>query len=145
VVQQPDDPRTPAERSGADVDAWDACEAAVARLEEHVLSLPYDRALPGLDELLAGAGVSHDLLWQDERARKTLHEAILARPLSTLGVVADRSAEVELLVLEVQVLTQTLRSVARRTGDASRQPEATRAALRLTWIRGRLHELRAEL
>ncbi len=145
MVQQPDDPRALGDTSGSDPDSWDLREAAVARLEEHVLSLPYDRVLPGLDELLSAAAVPPDLLQVDERARKMLHEAILARPLASLDAVANRSAEVELLVLEVHVLTQTLRDAAVRPVEVTRQQAITHATARLTWIRGRLRELRGQL
>lgn len=124
---------------------WDARDAAVSRLEEHLHALPYDRALPDLETLLHDARVEHDLLRREERARKVLHEAILARPLADVDTVAMRATEVELLVLEVQVLTQTLRDAAGRTLDTAAQEAAVRAAGRLTWIRGRLEELRRVL
>ncbi len=124
---------------------WDAREAAVSRLEEHLHTLPYDRALPDLDTLLHDAQVERDLLRREERARKVLHEAILARPLADVDTVAMRATEVELLVLEVQVLTQTLRDAAGRTLDTATKDAAGRAAARLTWIRGRLEELRRVL
>ena len=125
--------------------AWDERDAAVARLEDHILGLPYDRALPDLATLLADAEVPGDLLRRDERARKVVHEAILARPLSDVDVVAARTAEVELLVLEVSVLTEDLR--AGRAPDATREARerAASAAARLRSIRTRLDELRTGL
>ncbi len=121
---------------------WSARDEAVARLEDHVLALPYDRALPGLAELLDAAGVDRDLLRVDERARKLVHEAILARPLSDVDEVAARSAEVELLVLEVAVLTEDLRAARATPVDAATRERAAAAAHRLAAIRARLAELR---
>ena len=118
---------------------WDELHAAASRLEEHLAALPYDRALPDLDTILAEADVPAALLRQDERARKVLHEAILARPLASHEAVEQRRVEVELLTLEVSVLTVTMQRVA--AGSA----EAERAAGRLAWIRRRLGELREEL
>lgn len=118
---------------------WDELHVASSRLEEHLASLPYDRALPDLETILADAGVPVALLHQDERARKVLHEAILARPLASHEAVEQRRVEVELLTLEVSVLTQTL-----RRADPDRA-EAGRAAERLAWIRVRLEELREVL
>ena len=124
---------------------WDARDEAVARLEDHLLSLPYDRALPGLQQLLAAADVDPDLLRRDERARKIVHEAILARPLSDADVVATRTAEVELLVLEVSVLTEDLRAGRRPGADEVDRERAEAAAARLVAIRARLEELRRGL
>lgn len=118
---------------------WDELHAAASRLEEHLAGLPYDRALPDLATLLADAGVPLTLLQQDERARKVLHEAILARPLSSREAVEQRRVEVELLTLEVSVLTGALEQ-ARSDGAA-----ADRALRRLAGIRGRLEELRQGL
>ena len=118
---------------------WDELHAAASRLEEHLAELPYDRALPDLATLLADAGVPLTLLQQDERARKVLHEAILARPLSSREAVEQRRVEVELLTLEVSVLTGALE-------DASPDSAAAdRALRRLAAIRERLEELRAGL
>lgn len=118
---------------------WDELHVAASRLEEHLAGLPYDRALPDLETVLADAGVPAELLRQDERARKVLHEAILARPLASHEAVEQRRVEVELLTLEVSVLTQTLRR------SDPEQDEARRAAARLAWIRTRLEELREVL
>ncbi|MFA9445980.1 hypothetical protein [Egicoccus sp. AB-alg6-2] len=112
---------------------------ALVRLEDVLLALPYDRALPDLDELLRRADVHHDVLRRDERARKLLHEAIVARPLATLDVVQRVRTEVELLTLEVEVLT-----------DRFARPELDPAVLhhateRLREVRRRLDELRTEL
>jgi hypothetical protein len=123
---------------------WDELHAASSRLEEHLAGLSYDRALPDLATILRDASAPERLLFEDERARKVLHEAILARPLSSHEAVEQRRVEVELLTLEVSVLTTTLR---RATGsDRGEDHEAvTRATTRLGWIRSRLGQLRAEL
>ena len=128
-----------------DPGGWDARDAAVSRLEDHILGLPYDRALPALPELLAAAGVDPGLLRRDERARKVVHEAILARPLSDVDVVARRSAEVELLVLEVSVLTEDLRAAKAPDAGLVARQRAAAAVVRLAAIRDRLEELRAGL
>ena len=118
---------------------WDELHAAASRLEEYLASLPYDRALPDLATLLAVAGVPLTLLQQDERARKVLHEAILARPLASHESVEQRRVEVELLTLEVSVLTGALEDAAPDSAAADR------ALQRLAAIRGRLDELREGL
>ena len=118
---------------------WDEQHAAASRLEEHLASLPYDRALPDLTTILADAGVPLTLLQQDERARKVLHEAILARPLSARETVEQRRVEVELLTLEVSVLTAALENASADSAAADR------ALRRLTAIRDRLEELREGL
>lgn len=116
--------------------AWDA---ALARLEDYLAAYPADRALPDLDTLLRDAGVPEEFLRQDERALKVLHEAVLSRPLSSHDAVARVRTEVELLTLEVEVLTERLRDPA--TGDA----EVAQARTRLEEVRRRLEEIRAEL
>jgi len=116
---------------------WHAAEEAVARLEDVLGRLPFDRALPGLPALLELADVPMSLLQSDERARKLLHEALLARPLSDHDAVELRRTEVESLLLEVRLLTDVLQD-----GDAE---AAGRARQRLTSIRVRLQELRSDL
>lgn len=112
---------------------------ALVRLEDALLALPYDRALPDLDDLLDRAGVPFDVLRRDDRARKLLHEAIVARPLASLDAVQRVRTEVELLTLEVEVLTD-------RLADPALAPETfQRVAVRLTEVRARLEELRTEL
>ena len=130
---------------GHEDEEWDGRDAAVARLEDHVHGLPYDRALPALADLLDGAGVDVELLRTDERARKVVHEAILARPLADVDVVAARTAEVELLVLEVSVLTEELRAGRGAGATEERRERAAAATSRLTAIRQRLAELRRGL
>lgn len=125
-----DDPAAPPERSP---------DEELARLEDVLLAYPYDRALPDLTTILDQAGVGRELLRRDERAAKVLHEAILSRPLASVDVVARRRTEVELLTLEVEVLTERL---ADPTASAE---DADRASSRLLAIRRRLTELRAEL
>lgn len=121
---------------------WDELHAAASRLEEHLAGLPYDRALPDLDTILGDAGVAATVLQQDERARKVLHEAILARPLSSHAAVEQRRVEVELLTLEVSVLTSTLR---RAEGGGTGAAAVSRATQRLAAIRARLEFLREDL
>ena len=118
---------------------WDELHAAASRLEEHLASLPYDRALPDLATILSDAGVPLTLLQQDERARKVLHEAIRARPLSSREAVEQRRVEIELLTLEVSVLNGALEEA---TPDSA---AADRALRRLAVIRERLEELREGL
>lgn len=131
--------------SGDEPAGWDRRDEAVARLEDHILGLPYDRALPALSDLLAEAGVDRALLRSDERARKVVHEAILARPLADVDEVAARTAEVELLVLEVAVLTEELHAAQQPDADADAAGRADAAATRLRAIRARLGELREGL
>lgn len=114
-------------------------DLALSRLEDVLLSLPYDRALPDLHELLSRAGVDVELLRHDERARKLLHEAIVARPLSSVSEVTRVRTEVELLTLEVGVLTERL--------EDPDTPPGTReqTVARLAAVRARLEELRGLL
>lgn len=83
-------------------------DAALVRLEETLRGYDFGRALPDLDTILGDAGISRALLREDDRAMKLLHEAIVARPLSSLESVARTSTEVELLSLEVSVLSDRL-------------------------------------
>ncbi|MDX1660102.1 MAG: hypothetical protein R3343_14890 [Nitriliruptorales bacterium] len=116
--------------------SWDE---ALARLEDVLLELPDERALPGLDEILERAGVSEEFLRGDERAAKVLHEAIVGRPLSSVDEVASLKLEVELLTLEVEVLT------ARLTDDSASREQIEAAVRRLGEVRGRLEELQQDL
>ncbi|MTV26260.1 hypothetical protein FTX61_12685 [Nitriliruptoraceae bacterium ZYF776] len=101
-------------------------EAAVGRLEDVLLAQPYDRALPDLDDLLDRAGIPAAVVRRDDRALKALREAVLARPFAQLDEVVAARVEVELLTLEVEVLTDQLRS-----GEiADRQLGVTSARLR---------------
>jgi hypothetical protein len=114
-------------------------DRALARLEDLLLSVPFDRALPELAELLRQAGLSEDLLARDERVLKVLHEAILARPLGRLEEVTRIRAEVELLTLETELL-------ADRLADPSADELVTaRAVDRLAEVRARLDEVRAQI
>jgi hypothetical protein len=117
---------------------WDELHAAASRLEEHLAGLPYDRALPDLATILDRAAVPPALLQQDERARKVLHEAILARPLGSHEAVEQRRTEVELLTLEVSVLRG-------RIEQGEHAATTAEAVQRLAWIRERLGELREDL
>jgi hypothetical protein len=118
---------------------WPDDDEAVARLEDVLLALPFDRALPPLEVLLERAGIPLSLLQRDERACKVLHEAILARPLGRLEDVATARTEVELLTLEIEVLTD-------RLADPDTADAAVAGALeRLDVVRRRLTSLRAWL
>jgi hypothetical protein len=114
-------------------------DEALARLEDVLLNLPFDRAVPELEELLERADARRDLVFRDERALKLLHEALLARPFGSLDAVRQVRTEVELLTLEVELLTDRLAdpdlpdAEARRMGD------------RLVEVRARLTELRDQL
>lgn len=119
-----------------------AHEEALCRLEDVLLSLPMDRALPGLDALLRAARVGPELL-EDDRAHKLLHEALLARPLGDLEVVQTLRTEVELLSVEVSVLSERLLT-AGDTGGTTRRDEAADRA-RLAVIRARLAAIRRVL
>lgn len=114
-------------------------DEALARLEDVLLALPYERAVPDLTEVLARAEVDRSLLVHDERAVKLLHEALVARPFGSLEAVQRVRTEVELLTLEVELLTE-------RLGDADTpEPEQQRIAARLDDVRARLEELRSQL
>jgi hypothetical protein len=115
-----------------------APDEALGRLEDVLLALPFDRAVPDLDELLGAAGVDRDVL-RDERARKLLHEALVARPFGSLDAVQRVRTEVELLTLEVELLTDRLAD----RGTAA--DELTRSRRRLDAIRTRLTALRGQL
>jgi hypothetical protein len=111
-------------------------DAVRIRLEDLLLSLPYDRALPDLPELLDRAGVPDDLLHRDDRILKVLHEAVLARPLSQVADAQHVRSEVELLTLEVEVLTDRLTAVDTHPDDL------TAATMRLAEVTARLEEIR---
>jgi hypothetical protein len=114
-------------------------DAALVRLEDLLLGLPYDRALPDLDTLLDEAGVPVDLLRRDERALKLLHEAVVARPFGSLDAVQQVRTEVGLLTLEVELLTD-------RLADPEASSESVALAnARLAEVRARLDEIRGEL
>ena len=105
-------------------------DEALARLEDVLLELPFERAVPDLPELLARAEVDRSLLLHDERAMKLLHEALVARPFGTLEVVQRVRTEVELLT--------------ERLADADAREEQ-RIGTRLDAVRLRLEELRDQL
>lgn len=114
-------------------------DAAVSRLEDVLLALPFDRALPDLPVLLDRAGVAPEVLRRDERVLKVLHEAVLARPYADLDEVLVVRAEVELLTLEVEVL-------ADRLAAPGTEDDVVAAALaRLRVVRARLEELQSGL
>lgn len=114
-------------------------EEALVRLEDVLHAYPYDRALPELAVILDAAGVGEDLLRADDRAAKLLHEAILARPLSSYDAVTRAQTEVELLTLEVGVLQERLTSPDVAPGQVER------VRTRLDRIRQRLVEVRSQL
>lgn len=114
---------------------WDA---ALARLEDFVGAYPTDRALPDLEVIAERAAVSRDFLDGDERAHKVLLEAIGARPLSSVEYVTQLRTEVELLTLEVEVLSDRMA----RSGD---RDERGRLVARLAEVRARLGEIRDQL
>lgn len=111
-------------------------DAVRVRLEDLLLSLPYDRALPDLPDLLDRAGVPDDLLHRDDRILKVLHEAVLARPLSQVAEAQRVRSEVELLTLEVEVLTDRL------TADDTHPVDLEAATTRLAEVTARLQEIR---
>jgi hypothetical protein len=114
-------------------------EDALLRFEDLLLSLPFDRALPDLDDLLRQANVAPELLRRDERAVKLLHEAVVARPFNSLDAVQRVRTEVGLLTLEVELLTDLL-------CDPAAAPEVVaRATGRLAEVRARLEEIRDDL
>lgn len=135
-------PNGPAGDRGAprsDVGAEMSWDEALTRLEDTLLSFPYGRALPDLATILAQAGISEDFLRSDERAAKVLHEAIVARPLSSADAVRQLKTEIELLTLEVEVLADRLRD------PATSVDETARATRRLSDVRQRLTALQDEL
>ena len=111
-------------------------DAARVRLEDLLLSLPYDRALPDLPDLLDRAGVPDDLLHRDDRILKVLHEAVLARPLSQVAEAQLVRSEVELLTLEVEVLTDRLMA------EDTHPVDLAAATGRLAEVTARLEEIR---
>lgn len=116
-------------------DGWDQSEdedAALARLEDVLLATPEDRALPDLEVILARAKYPEALLHRDERALKLLTEALLVRPLSSHEEVAATRTHLELMTLEVEVLTARLHD-----------PETEPATIEQS--RARLQELRREV
>lgn len=114
-------------------------DAAVSRFEDVLLALPFDRALPDVAALLARAGLPVEVLRRDERVLKVLHEAVLARPFADLDEVVTTRAEVELLTLEVEILTDRLQAPDAAADDLDA------AVARLRTVRTRLDELLREL
>lgn len=114
-------------------------DTALSRFEDVLLGLPLDRALPDLEVLLDRAGVPPELLRRDERVLKVLHEAVLARPFADLDDVGRIRTEVELLTLEVEVLTERL------ADRATSRVEVARAGTRLGEVRRRLQQVRDQL
>jgi hypothetical protein len=122
-----------AEPPMGDAAGWDA---ALARLEDVLLAAPFDRALPSLRELLERAQVPLSFVQQDDRALKLIHEAVLARPLSSRQEVMEARGQVELMTLEVEVLSERLR-------DPEASAESVAAARRrLAQIQDELARLR---
>ena len=121
---------------GHDPGSWDD---ALCRLEDVLLAAPFDRALPDLDVLLDRARVELAWVHEDERALKLLGEAVLARPLGHVDAVRRSRAHVEMMTLEVEVLTHRLRD------PATSQDAARRAAERLRELADQLDRLRDDL
>jgi hypothetical protein len=126
------------QRDGDDAPRWLEQDRALVRLEDALASLPLDRAVPDLRDVLAAAGVDEAVLL-DERAAKLLREALLARPFGSLAAVEPVRVEIELLTLEVEVLTE-------RLADAHSDADVIdRAVARLREVRARLDEVRGQL
>jgi hypothetical protein len=117
----------------------DDLDVALARLEDVLLALPYDRALPDLERILEAASITSAHLRADDRTLKLLHEAIVARPLATSDAIATVRTQVELLTLEVGVLTEQLADPATSAAGVAR------AADRLTTVRAELDRVRRQL
>lgn len=117
----------------------DDLDVALGRLEDVLLALPYDRALPDLADILTGAGITAAHLRRDDRTLKVLHEAMLARPLATSDEIATVRTQVELLTLEVGVLTEQLADPTTPAGDVERASE------RLLTVRQQLDRIRRQL
>ena len=113
-------------------------DLALGRLEDVLLAASFDRALPELHDLLEAADVPLHLAEQDDRVLKLLHEAVVARPFGDLDTVRVVHAEVELLALEVEVLTARLVGAP----DGSTLEEVTD---RLRQVQSRVEEIRREL
>jgi hypothetical protein len=94
-------------------------DEALGRLEDVLLGLPFDRAVPDLAALLAAAGVDEAVL-HDERVLKLLHEALVARPFGSFDAVQHVRTEVELLTLETELLTDRLAAPATDAGSSTR-------------------------
>ena len=117
----------------------DDLDVALGRLEDVLLALPYDRALPDRAHILDTAGIGRAHLRADDRMLKVLHEAIVARPFATSDEIASVGTRVELLALEVQVLAETL------ADPATPADEVERAGERLASVRGDLDRIRRQL
>lgn len=117
----------------------DDLDVALGRLEDALLALPYDRALPDLAHILADAGITRAHLRRDDRTLKVLHEAILARPLATSDEIATARTQVELLTLEVGVLTEQLADPTTSDDEVGRMTD------RLAAVRQHLDRIRRQL
>lgn len=118
------------------LEPFGAWEAALCRFEDVLLNAPFDQALPDLVDLLGQARVPLSLVEHDERARKLLGEAILARPVADSDVVRRARVRVELLTLEVTVLAERLR-------DPASTPEQVHVAMtRLATVHDEIERLR---
>jgi hypothetical protein len=115
-----------------------APDEALGRIEDVLLRLPFDRAVPDLEDLLAAADVDHEVL-RDERVCKLLHEALVARPFGSLDALRRVRTEVELLTLEVELLSDRL------AAPGTSPDEVAGSSRRLVAIRARLAALRGQL
>lgn len=113
--------------------SWDE---ALARLEDVLQAAPFDRALPDLGTILERARISDEFLREDDRALKVLHEAIVARPLSSAEAIIELRTEVDLLALEVEVLTDRLADPTASAADVEQ------ASARLRDVRAALDQIR---
>lgn len=117
----------------------DDLDAALGRLEDVLLGLPYDRALPDVAALLDAASITAGHLTADDRMLKVLHEAIVARPLATSDEIATLRTQVELLTLEVGVLAERLADPTTAGSDVARMSD------RLASVRQELDRIRRQL
>ena len=116
-------------------DAAGTWDDALCRLEDILLAQAWDRALPDLADLLDRAQVPLSVVEHDERARKLLGEAMLARPVGEGGPVRRARMRVEFLTLEVQVLSERLRD------PRVPRDEARRAVARIDEVSQQLRRL----
>jgi hypothetical protein len=112
---------------------WDE---ALDRLESFLLAYPEDRALPDPAEIVIAADLPEAFLREDDRARKIYLDALWARPLSSLERIAQLRTEVELLTLEVRVVTEQL-----SRADATDE-EMRAASERVARVGSRLDEIK---
>ena len=128
-------PRARHPRARRPEDTAGAWEDALCRLEDILLAQAWDRSLPDLVDLLDRARVPLSIVEHDERARKLLGEAMLARPVGEGGPVHRARVRVEFLTLEMQVLSERLRD------PKAPRDEARRAVARIDEVGQQLRRL----